>query len=271
MTLSGPDPEWTALEAGLKPAVRIAVRPADAHRLAAGLRARGAAVVLSQSRIRLGRREPETILYVARSDASAEHIRDVENATLPSADAGSGTRSDAHRELGLLLGYPRCCVDAFLTTTAVFDDPEGARQAIIEDVLHARAASAATRTHPRARVNALLIGSRVRLVTFYPCSYDCGAALAYADALHAALARKDAVAAEALDRALACTIALGPDGARALLIAGDDGRQHAETPPRPSGMRDERGDARFATMLNHALTGGTIPDAVLVIAFSHAG
>src|SRR4051812_17731967 len=94
-----PDPEWTALEAGLKPAVRITVRPADAPRLAAGLASRGAKVVLAPRRIRLGRREPETVLYVARSMAMAERVRDAEHATLDPA-ASAEVRSQAHRDLG---------------------------------------------------------------------------------------------------------------------------------------------------------------------------
>lgn len=263
MQIIVPDPEWTALEAGIKPAVRIALRASDAHRLADGLRSRGASVVTSEHRVRFGLREPETILYVAKNAARAEALRDAEARTLDTAT--SGDRREAHREVGRLLGYPSCCVDQYIDVITAFDALPETLRTSSEDYLHARAALPATRTFPHSRVNPLLLTSRIRLVTFYPCRYDCPDALEYANALHAAMMRKDRKAAEALDEALACTVALSPMGARALIENG-----HAKAPPRPLGMTDERGDQAFAVALDRAMGLGESLEGMLTVSFRRA-
>jgi hypothetical protein len=262
-----PDPEWIALEAGLKPAVRIALRDGDAQKLAAGLASRGAAVVLGHARVQFEGRERETVLYVARRRDDAEALRDAESRAL--GVESDRVRLDAHREMGRLLGYPRCCVDAFLEVAATFDAPDAANARECEDVLHARGAISRTRGLAHARVNPLLLSSRMRLVTFYPCRYDCTFAVAYANALHAAIARKDARAASELDRVLACEIALASHGARALIETDAQGHRRAVPPPRPNGMPDHRNDRAFADAIDAALARGAAPEVALRIVFAH--
>jgi hypothetical protein len=266
-----PDPEWTALEAGLKPAVRVTIAPAHAARLAEGLAARGAHVVAASRRIRFASGPPETVLYIARSRATAEALREAEAHTLARDDLSPAERRTAHVRLGTLLGYPACCVEAYAARAAAFDRP-GALGETAEDYLQAGHALAATRAAPRARLNNLLLSARIRLVTFYPCAYDCPAAGAYADALAAAVARKDAAAALALDADLRCVVALAPRGARAILVPAPDAPERwvdARPPPRPNGAMFARGDEAFARALAERLAAGAPPPAdVLVVAFA---
>ena len=244
------------------------MRDGEAQRLARGLRARGAAVVLADEPARFDRSERQTIVYAARSLDRAEAVRAAEQATL--ATDSSVSRIESHRELGRLLGYPRCCVDAFLSVTSAFDVPGASYQGRDEDVLHAQGALARTAGHPHARLNPLLLSSRIRLVTFYPCRYDCEPALRYADALSTAIARKDRAAALQLDAALACEVILAANGARALVERADDGTRRAAAPPLPPGMPDSRGDQAFAASIDEFVRcGATVESAALSIVFRH--
>jgi len=64
------------------------------------------------------------------------------------------------------------------------------------------------------RLNDLVPDRRVRIVTFYPCRYDCPTASAYAAAVFAAAVKVDALAAAELRAALVGEMRIGVDGTR---------------------------------------------------------
>ncbi|MCB9572040.1 MAG: DUF483 domain-containing protein [Kofleriaceae bacterium] len=182
--------ELWSFRAGAKPVVFLTV---DAEREAAVRAAFGGAhVERRERRVEIatqdrwiddrGRGRPVVELYVARDPVLARRAAALQ------ADADP---SHHLRELGDLLGYPTCCVDAF------------ARQA---DRAHntLNRYLAASRTAPGDApwpwpLNEL----HVRLIPFYPCSYRCPAALRFAVATVAALDDAHPGAAAALRAALA--------------------------------------------------------------------
>jgi hypothetical protein len=98
---------------------------------------------------------------------------------------------EGDRELGRLLGYPRCCVEAFVGTS---------RHRLNTELF----AAAAERTQgaPRARLNALDLGV-FHFISWSPCRFDCAWSLTYADAVAARLVRRHAGFVARVDEALA--------------------------------------------------------------------
>jgi hypothetical protein len=207
-----PDPDWTALQIRLKPAVRMKMPRERAQAFVDELRARGVGVASTVEPMR----STELLVYVARSTDHAEALRRAEALTF---EVTARARADAHREVGTLLGYPSCCVDSFVERAAQLDGPDGAVEH--EDWLAAASALRRTRGAPSRRLNPLLWPLRLHLISFYPCSYDCAAARAWADTLFAALSRRAPGPAAELDRKLAVKVAVAPDGSRAI-VDGDD-------------------------------------------------
>jgi hypothetical protein len=189
----------------------------------------------------------------------------MERSTLD-VEADNSKRLAAHRELGRSLGYPACCVEAYVCIAADFD-VQGPSRALHEDFVHARAALARTATFAHGRLNPLLLSSRIRLLTFYPCRYDCPMALKYADAVYEAMERKAPRAAAALDAALACRMLLAPSGERALLLESPGGALRAVAPGRPPGATDQRGDRAFVRSLGSMKTQAEVPQGLLLIDF----
>lgn len=141
-------------------------------------------------------------LFVGRDDARLEAAIACDLEKTPDAD----------RELGRLLGYPRCCVDAFVAA------PPPRRNVAIE-----RAALARTEGPARARLNGADLGV-FHFVGWYPCSYACALSLAYADALAERVARLDAPFVAAIDRALAAHRLLLTDDVQVSFVGRRDGR-----------------------------------------------
>jgi hypothetical protein len=98
---------------------------------------------------------------------------------------------DADRELGRLLGYPRCCVEAFVATS---------RHRLNTDLYAATAER--TRGASRPRLNALDLGV-FHFISWNPCSFDCAWSLIYADAVAERLRRRYADFVARIDEALA--------------------------------------------------------------------
>ena len=110
------------------------------------------------------RGEPRVELFLARDPAAAQRAASIQ--------AADPTRHAA--ELGALFGYPPCCVAAFVAQRARNDNSLN------------RYLSAARTTAPGPwpwELNEL----HARLIAFYPCRYDCAAALAVARATVAAI------------------------------------------------------------------------------------
>lgn len=93
------------------------------------------------------------------------------------------------RELGRLLGYPPCCVEAFVGVSR-------------ERRAHELWASAWARTtgRPAPRLDVLDLAI-FAFVPWYPCAFDCAPSLRFADALAALVHRLQPELAAAVDRA----------------------------------------------------------------------
>jgi hypothetical protein len=174
---STPEPfELWAFRASVKPVTFLTVRPEDVERTlsyfdgAACERRERLVHVEAQDRWddRRDAGEPRVELYISRDAALARRMARLQAEEDP-------TR--ALRELGELAGYPACCVDAF------------ARQ---DD----RANNSRNRYYTSARTAAgdgpwpwELNNLHTMTVAFFPCSYRCDAALAWARAALAEMGR----------------------------------------------------------------------------------
>ena len=118
---------------------------------------------------------------------------------------------EADRALGRLLGYPRCCVEAFVATSAHRFNTE----------LYARAV-ARTRGAAHPRLNGLDLAI-FHFVSWSPCAFDCALSLAYADAVAARLQRTHAPFVTAVDAALAAPRLVLLDEVQLSLRAERDG------------------------------------------------
>ncbi len=250
------DAEWIAFAAGLKPAIRRTADPADLDRVEAQLRASGGAdvVVLRARETALFGAREQAVLYVARSRDHAEALREAEEGVLSGREQAPDGRA-RHATIGRLLGFPACCVEAFLVRLDRGVDrlEAGGISGLAEDYVALRSAWVA---EADARVNPLLMGVRAQLVSFYPCRYDCPEAVARAEGVRAVVAARQPKTAASLMGLLSRPVVVTPDGARAL-VALDDARvvERAAAPRRPDGGSNPRDVA-----LAETLTGQRVKD-----------
>jgi hypothetical protein len=210
----GHEGEWLLLELGLKPVLRQALPEARMDAFAARCARRGLVFARGGS-AGVGREaQAGDLVYVARDLGLAEAARDVEaellRAQRTALDDGARRRrdADAARALGELLGFPPCCVDAFVQ---VARDGRDEKAGMLE---HALARSEAF--HPR--LNNLSLAA-FHYIGWSPCRFDCPASLAIADAAAAELRRRDEAAWAVVDRLLARP-RLWSDERRQLIFAG---------------------------------------------------
>ncbi|MCC6647473.1 MAG: hypothetical protein IT374_18110 [Polyangiaceae bacterium] len=234
------DVEALAFSEGLKPAIRRSVAVGQLDAATALARRLGGAVSWSTRDIdEDGRRS--RVMYLGRTQAEADALRDAEAEILP----GSTTaRPAAHARLGALLGFPRCCVDAFAgRVERGIDVVVGLGRGLAEDYV---AAHDAWTPRAVALVNPLWMRQRRSLVSFYPCRFDCDAALEVARGVLGAVARRDEALADALVATLTGSIVVAPDGARVALVDGVPA-------PRPGGGGEI--DPRDAELARRLLAG----------------
>lgn len=254
------DVEWLALAAGLKPAIRITATALEASHVAARFQQLGAAVATARGPVGVHRHE-QTLVYVARTAGDAASLRAAERPLLaPHLPA----RDKAYYagQLGLRLGYPRCCVDAF--TARVLRGPgrlrPGDRDGAHEDYVAARDALLPLAGRPDWRLNNLLLRQHLRLVTFEPCRYDCAAALAIAAPLWQIVESQHAAAAPVLRASLQRPLVLAATGARAWVVGAADRITAAEPPrERPGAPADPLDQALAARLLSLGRTEPTDP------------
>jgi len=154
--LGSAEAEEVALLSGLKPLIRQFLRPDALDRSRARFAARGLHVVEAAATF-LDPPHPGRVLYAGRdADRVAAAVR-------------ADTTTDMERDLGLLLGYPACCVERFL-------ELRPPRRNV--DLL--RLALGATASDPRPRLNVCDLGV-FHYLSWTPCAFDCAASLAYAD------------------------------------------------------------------------------------------
>ncbi len=170
--LPSEEAELWLFRAGLKPVAFLTVRPGEEARAVAPFADGGGPVHVErrERRVEVGaqdawvdrrdRGEPRVELYVAREAELARRAARLQAEGDPSAQL---------RQMGALMGYPPCCVEAF----AAQDD---------------RANNTRNRYATAGRTRAPgpwpweLANLSVMLLPFYPCRYDCPAALAQARA-----------------------------------------------------------------------------------------
>ena len=163
--LGSGEADEVALYAGLKPLIRQVLPLSQLSAARARVEALGLAIGVSEHRMELPSTEG-TVLYVGRDP------RLVREAVLCEA------MPDHDHELGKLLGYPRCCVEAYL------EIPPPRRN--VEAFARAAAASGGVFA-PRLNTVDLAI---FHYVSWLPCSFSCAISKAFADAVADHIARR---------------------------------------------------------------------------------
>jgi len=203
------------MRAGVKPANRVSVPPERASEVETRARREGFAVAHSARSVEFPGRTPSMILYLARDEANARALAEAEAPLLPPLNAKLPLDEELvfHTRLGALLGFPSCCVEEFGARlrrgiTRRLDGREAH-----EDFVAAECAARASQGF-LGRLNDLSPDRHVRIVTFYPCRYDCPTASAYAEAVFAAAVKTDPTAAAELRDALLGEMRISVDGTR---------------------------------------------------------
>lgn len=209
------DVEWLAIRAGVKPASRVTISLEHAAQHEERARREGFAVARAADLVEFPGRPPAVILYVSPDAARARALVEVEAPLLPPIPGRVPIEVAAplHAELGRLLGFPPCCVDEFGVRLQRGVTRRLDRREAHEDFV---AAECAVRVSERflGRLNDLSPDRRARIVTFYPCRYDCAAAADYAGAVYDHAQRHEAGFAAALREALVGEFSIGASGQR---------------------------------------------------------
>ena len=122
-------------------------------------------------------------IYVSKDRRKAERARALDRMSSDSSGP------DGARELGALLGYPACCVDAFASLKRRWPNR-----------IPLRVAAQRSRTfNPRLNSAAL---DRFAWIAWFPCAFDCDASQEIADAAAVALRRRDGALVDGIDRLL---------------------------------------------------------------------
>lgn len=216
------DIEWLAMRSGRKPANRISIDPQRAGEVEARARRAGFAVEHGARLVEFPGRPASLILYVSPDPARARALVAAEAPLLP-PDGLRLSEEEAlvrHAELGALLGFPACCVEEFghRLRRGITRRPGGGEAH--EDFVAAECA-AANSTTLLARLNDLSPDRQARLVTFYPCRYDCPTAADYAGAVFVAAWQENREAAAGLRKALLGPMRIDPQGRRGPAAADD--------------------------------------------------
>lgn len=175
--------EAIAYQLDLKPAVFLTVEPQDEARITEALPGH---VKRVERRVSVGagdrwsddrqRGEPRVELYAARDPGTAARLVELQ----------TSAPSDAAGELGALLGYPACCVQAF------------AAQADRSDNSYNRVATA-VRTSIGGPWPVLLDDTAFKLLAHFPCTYRCERSMVQAKDLLKALADEHPRLRDAID------------------------------------------------------------------------
>ncbi len=202
--------EWLAVRSGLKPACRVLVSSEDAQRLAEYARADGLHLCITEADrfvagfCAIGLEENTTLVHAAPTEKAAAETAEIERSMIEACSRGERVTADRVRALGAALGYPSCCIAAFLP---------------VRDLPNAEIRFQALRRTPeRAPLLLNNIREERALVSHCLCRYDCAASLRYARALFRELASVDPAAAGELQRGLGGLVALSRRGGVLRLI-----------------------------------------------------
>ncbi len=177
--------EALAYRLELRPAVMLEVQPHEADRVAAllpGTVVRRERRVPAPPSVSFGEPTEHVVvdLFAARDEEIAERL-----AALSIEDP-----VEAASSIGGLLGYPACCVQAFVAQGEAWDESES------------RYAIAARTSFGPGAWPALLDDTSLELLPHFPCTYRCERSREQAEALVAALATEDPALREAIVRYL---------------------------------------------------------------------
>ncbi len=164
-----------ALAAGLKPVIRQLLAEAEIEGARARFVSRGFAVEVA----------PSTHFYPDRRALFAG-----KDARRVLAAAEHELLEGADLAMGELLGYPRCCVEAYLEIAPPRPNAPVLRRALARTV---------GRAHPRLNTLDLSV---FHFISFFPCSFRCERAAALASALASALRPGHARFVQAIEQAL---------------------------------------------------------------------
>lgn len=266
------DVERVAVLAGVKPGLRRSYRrAADAEGLAEELRREGLEARVASEIIRWRGDERHHVVYASPDPALVRRLIALEDAGLPErSDAPRAVLAERHRELGAALGYPPCCVDAFVTRNIVparrLLGPRTRRLLeLVSPPAHDRfeAARTAWCVDPLPELNPFFAGERRTLISFEPCSYRCAAALSLARATERAAAAVDEKAARLLREALVAPVAVDAAGHVARLGLRGRGRRtmitHAEAVSPEHGKAPEPEARAWANGLVGRRSPGRVP------------
>lgn len=183
-----------ALRSGLKPMFRELLAVSELDRAVARFAAAGFATEVAE-RIYGDTKDgwDDTVAGLDESHPGARRALFVGRDALALKEAArldQRKQDPADLELGRLLGYPRCCVEAFLA---------GGRHRKAPD-LH-RAALARTEGAALRRLNTLDLAV-FHYVPWYPCGLRCGPSTRYADRLAKVIASRTPDFVRAIDEAL---------------------------------------------------------------------
>lgn len=190
------DVELVALRAGLRTAMRVSVVHSQLEEVLARFEAAGVVAMVAPI---TGRYEGEdhALVFAALNERDARRAVEAEVA-------------DDERALGKLLGYPECCIEAFVRRPDSMWPYLGARAAWVP--------------RPLPRLNTLLYGIGARFISFEPCRYDCAHAAEAADAIALALAEVDEMSVRWCDEQLARAVLVDDHGAHVLVELDSEGR-----------------------------------------------
>jgi hypothetical protein len=156
---------------------------------------------------------PGAVLVAARSDEDAERVASLDAAIR--ARVRPTRLLELHRELGALLGYPACCVDAFVDDLAARSDERQSQP----DHLGLLRAAAGRSARLDWRLNPGLVDRDASLVSHVPCRFDCPASLALAERVLTELRSRAPERAARMEARLRSVVVLAEDGS-ALVTRG---------------------------------------------------
>lgn len=208
--------ELLAVRTGIKPACRHLLRRDRADDLAEHARRDGLHVCLTDAAAFAASccgegvaEHATTLLHVGRTEASAASAAVAEQSMVAACARGERVSDAQVRALGIALGYPACCIEAFLP---------------VRDLSTANIRFRALARTPLGHAPALLnnVDERRALVSHSLCRYDCSGSLRYAQALLTELTRIDEGAANRLGRELSgLVIMFRGEGALRVVPSGE--------------------------------------------------
>ncbi|MEM9073306.1 MAG: hypothetical protein AAGE52_32675 [Myxococcota bacterium] len=248
------DLELLAVLAGIKPALRLSVEQTEVAEVIARL-TRHELSVHRNARIALHDGIPCEIVCASKDPAHSRRLAELERTLHDLSSAEVKAKLSIIRDIGQLLGYPACCIEAharrFLASPgelSVFG-----------------AANDAWCPAPRYRLNQILAGHVRPLISFEPCRFDCEPASERANAVAEELATRDPRALTQLENALRQPIVIHRNGARGYAVVRDQSVVDARPVERTHrGSVTEEDRQALATLRGPVDAKGRVADGLLL-------